>query len=341
VQFEDPRDERIRELEGLLEKALARIVILEKQVKELQQQLAKNSRNSSKPPSSDGLKKPNSPRPKPKSARAKGQRKSGGQPGHRGKTLKRSNNIDHVKVIAAPQICSCGECLKDVKGNEGESRQVHDIPPIQISVTEYRLETKTCPFCQAVNRGAFPEYATASVCYGPRLQSVVAYCRIYQLIPSARTCELLADLFGVHLSEGTLANMLGAVDAKIAPSVAATAEALKNADIIHADETGLRVEGRRKWLHVASNKTLTHYGVHQKRGKEAMDEIGILPDFLGRLIHDHWNPYFKYTDCEHGLCNVHHLRDLVFLHEELGKVWAKQMHACLLDPTSTYRKQLT
>ena len=330
MNVEDPRDKRIRELEALLEQALVRIGELESQVAKLQQQLAKNSRNSSKPPSSDGPQKPNA-KPKPKSLRKKGQRPSGGQSGHRGETLKRSKRIDRTEKIAAPKRCSCGVSLEDIEGVVGEARQVHDIPPIKIEVTEYRLEEKSCPCCQTVNRGVFPEHVRASVCYGPRLQAIATYCRTYQLLPSARTCELIEDVYGLRISEGTLANILSNADEIVAPSVEATAEALKQAELAHADETGLRIEGKRHWLHVVSNKELTYYAVHKKRGSEAMDSIGIIPAFRGRLMHDHWHPYFNYTECCHSLCNTHHLRDLTFVHEELGKAWAKRMNTCLLD----------
>ena len=331
IKSEDPRDRRIRELEGLLEKALKRITELEAEVANLRQQLAQNSRNSSRPPSSDGLKKPDA-KPKPKSSRKKGRRQSGGQPGHRGETLKRSEHVDHVVRLEAPARCPCGESLQDVRSDVVDSRQVHDIPPIPaIEVTEYRLESKTCPCCQAVAQGTFPEDVKAPVSYGPRLQAVLIYCRTYQLIPIARTCELMADFFGVSVSEGTVVNTVATMDEKVAPSVASIAEELKQASILHSDETGIRIEGKRRWLHVASNATLTHYDVHDKRGNAAMDDIGILPEFSGRLIHDHWQPYFCYGDCSHGLCNVHHLRDLVFLHEELDQHWAAQMHRCLLD----------
>lgn len=324
---EDPRDIRIRELESLLAKALARIEELEAEVARLKQQLAKNSRNSGKPPSSDGPKKP-----KPKSSRIKGKRKSGGQPGHPGHTLKASKEIDHIEIIHAPSSCDCGQSLDKIKGFIGEVRQVHDIPVIRkIEVTEHRQEHKRCPRCQNLSRADFPQCAKSSVAYGPQLRAFAAYCRIYQLIPSARTCELIEDIFGIRISEGTLANILEDLDNKIAPSIKAIADTLQGSSILHADETGVRIKGQRKWLHVACNQMLTHYAVHSKRGAEATDEIGILPQFRGRLIHDYWHPYFRYTACEHGLCNVHHLRDLTFVHEELGKDWAKQMHACLLS----------
>lgn len=331
MNIEITKDARIRELEELLRWALTRIAELEARVEELEQQLAQNSRNSSKPPSSDGPRKPEK-KPNPKSSRVKGQRKSGGQSGHQGTTLKRSQQIDRIEIIAAPESCTCGESLQDVEGCLGEVRQVQDIPPIpHFEVTDHRLEEKTCPCCRRVNRSPFPEHVSAQVCYGPRIQALAAYCRIYQLIPSARTCELIADIFGIRISEGTLANILQHIDTKVTPSVVAIAEEMKHAELLHADETGLRVEGKRQWLHVACNDKLTHYGVHPKRGFEAMDAIGILPEFQGRMIHDYWRPYYHYTNCSHGLCNVHHLRDLIFVNEELGKKWGKKMHTCLLD----------
>jgi len=162
------------------------------------------------------------------------------------------------------------------------------------------------------------------------VKAAAVYLKHYQFIPYDRTCELLGDLFGCPMSEGTLATIL----AKSHELAAETAEKIKTlierAPVVHFDETGSRVEGKRWWLHSASTAGATHYDVHRKRGGEAIDEIGILPDFKGRAIHDFWKPYFGYT-CPHGLCNAHHLRELTFVHEQLKEGWAKRMIDCLVD----------
>ncbi|MBN1961476.1 MAG: IS66 family transposase [Deltaproteobacteria bacterium] len=230
-----------------------------------------------------------------------------------------------------PQKCSCGASLENIVGVIKETRQVHDIPPVKIEVTDFCLEAKQCPHCQTLNHGNFHDYVNASVCYGPRLKAFATYCRTYQLIPSARTCEIIENIFGLHISEGTLANIIADADSNVEASVKKIANLLKKAKLAHADETGLRIEGKRNWLHVVCNKLHTYYAVHSKRGAEAMEDIGIIPAFRGRLVHDYWQPYYSYKDCKHSLCNTHHLRDLTFVNEEMGKVWAKQMFACLLD----------
>jgi hypothetical protein len=189
----------------------ARIHALEERVQSLENQLAKNSRNSSKPPSSDGYKKP-----APKSLRKKGKRKSGGQPGHTGHTLAMADNPDHTEVHRVKECEHCGRSMAD-----------------------------------------------------------------------------------------------------------------QSADSVD-DETGSRVDGKLWWLHSASTAQATYYDIHRKRGSEAIDDIGILPDFLGRAIHDFWKPYFGY-DCLHGLCNAHHLRELIFAHEQHQQDWADHMIDCLLD----------
>lgn len=297
---------------------------LRKRVDELEQQLAKNSRNSGKPPSTDGFKKP-----APKSLRKKGRRKTGGQPGHPGHTLEMADKPDEIEHHRVEQCGCCGRSLAGQAPAGIEKRQVHDLPPIRLVVTEHRAESKRCT-CGHLNKAEFPEGINAPAQYGPRVKAAAVYLKHYQFIPYDRTCELLADLFGCPMSEGTLATIL----AKSHELTAETAEKIKTfierAPVVHFDETGSRVEGKRWWLHSASTARATHYGVHRKRGGEAIDEIGILPDFKGRAIHDFWKPYFGYT-CPHGLCNAHHLRELTFVHEQLKEGWAKRMIDCLVD----------
>ena len=302
----------------------ARIRALEERVQSLENQLAKNSRNSSKPPSSDGFKKP-----APKSLRKKGKRKSGGQPGHTGHTLKMADKPDHSEVHRVKECEHCGRSLADQSADGVEKRQVHDLPPLRLIVTEHQAETKTCA-CGHLNKAAFPEGVNAPVQYGEGLKAAAVYLKNYQFLPYDRTCELLNDVFGCPMSEGTLANIIAQSHTLAADPVEKIKELIEQAAVAHFDETGSRVDGKLWWLHSASTAQATYYDIHRKRGSEAIDEIGILSDFLGRAIHDFWKPYFGY-DCLHGLCNAHHLRELIFVHEQHQQDWADRMIDCLLD----------
>jgi len=196
-------------------------------------------------------------------------------------------------------------------------------------VTEHRAETKTC-CCGHVNKAAFPEGINAPVQYGEGIKAAAVYLKNYQFLPYERTCELLNDFFGCPMSEGTLANII-AQSHELAADPAGKIKALvEQAAVAHFDETGSRVDGKLWWLHSASTAQATYYGIHRKRGSDAINDIGILPDFIGRAIHDFWKPYFGY-DCLHGLCNAHHLRELIFVHEQHQQDWADRMIDCLLD----------
>ena len=317
-------DARINSLEQQVQSLTTRLDLSDKRVRHLEEQLAKNSRNSSKPPSSDGFKKPS-----PKSLRKKGQRKSGGQPGHTGHTLKMAEKPDHTEVHHV-DVCACCRCsLADQEPEGVEKRQVHDLPPRRLIVTEHQTEIKTCS-CGHLNKAAFPEGVNAPVQYGEGVKAAAVYVKTYQHLPYERACELLADLLGCPLSEGTLANIISQCDDLTETPVAQIKEIIEQASVAHFDETGSRVEAKLWWLHSASTENATYYGIHRKRGSEAIDDIGILPDFTGRAIHDFWKPYFGYS-CLHGLCNAHHLRELIFVHEQHQQEWADHMIACLLD----------
>lgn len=302
---------------------------LQEEVRKLKDQLAKNSRNSSNPPSSDGAKKP-----VPRSLRERGKRKPGGQKGHLGSTLKMSDNPDHTIVHEVNRCEHCGHSLKDRVPSDIERRQVFDIPPIKVEVFEHQAEVKECPCCGKVNRATFPEQVKAPAQYGPRLKAVAVYLRQYQLLPFKRTCELFHDLFSIDLCDGTLMNITKSCSELLDEPLEQIRKKLEKSPVVNFDETGSSVEGKRQWLHVAGNAFLTYYDIHPKRGSKATDHIGILPNFKGRAIHDFWIPYLKY-DCAHGLCNAHHLRELTFIHEQHDQPWAKDMIDCLLDIKKT------
>ena len=317
-------DGRIHALEQQVQDLSARLDVSEKRVKYLEDQLAKNSRNSSKPPSTDGFKKPS-----PKSLRKKGQRKSGGQPGHAGHTLKMVKEADHTEIHGVKECECCHRSLADHEPDCVEKRQVHDLPPRRLVVTEHQAEIKLCA-CGHLNKAAFPEGVGAPVQYGPRARAAAVYLNNYQFLPYERTCELLDDLLACPMSEGTLANIIAECHQRLEDPVARIKEQIAQAEVAHFDESGSRVEGKLWWVHTASTVNATYYDIHRKRGREAFDAIGILPNFIGRAIHDFWKPYFGYS-CLHGLCNAHHLRELIFVHEQHQQNWAGRMIDCLLD----------
>jgi transposase len=296
------------------------------EIQKLRDQLAKTSRNSGQPPSSDGLKKPRT-----RNLRRKRGRRSGGQEGHAGHTLKMVEKPDHIEVHEASECPQCAADLHAVEACELERRQVFDVPPVRIEVTEHRAEIKVCPQCGERVKAQFPADVTQPVQYGLRIKAQAVYLNNYQLIPWARTCELLGDFYGHTPAQALIWDANAGVVDQIEPSLEATQRQLIASPVVHFDESGLRVEGKLNWLHVASTEWLTYYTVHPKRGQAGMQAMGILPAFQGRAMHDHWKPYFTFDDCQHALCNAHHLRELQFIVDQYPQPWAKEMSQLLLD----------
>lgn len=299
---------------------------LSQRVKQLEDQLAKHSGNSSKPPSSDGLAKP-----KTRSLRKSEGRKPGGQKGHQGHTLEMKAEPDHVEVHGLAHCPHCDTDLCEVAAIDHNRRQVFDIPPVQIEVTEHQAEIKECPGCQRRVQAAFPADVTKQVQYGPRFKAQTSYLNTYQLIPVARTCELLGDFYGHAPSWDFVKQANQAVEKGSAPALAEIERQLLLAKVGHFDESGLRVAGKLHWLHSASTTLLTLYSAHQKRGQEAMNAMGILPYFSGWAVHDHWASYLAFEACNHAFCNAHHLRELQFITDQYAQPWATEMAQLLYD----------
>ena len=297
-------------------------------VQELQARLAKDSNNSSKPPSSDGLRK----KPAPKSQRPSNTgKRSGGQPGHRGTTLRMQDAPDHTVDLAPGACTGCGASLSDVPADGFERRQVFDLPKkMALESTEYRSLRKACPGCGQVHQGQFPESVTQPVQYGERIRAMGVYLTCYQLLPLDRTTQILADLYGASFCEGTLQSAQEECKAVVTPIYGDIKRAITEADYAFFDETGQRVAGKLHWLHVACTSTLTYYSTQPKRGRGAIDAIGILSDFKGCASHDGWKPYQRYP-CDHALCNAHHLREFDFQREQHGQIWAARMKVLILD----------
>ena len=321
----EQKDALIIELYELVCSQTARIAELEAQVQALQAQLAKDSRTSSKPPSSDGLKK----RPRPQSERGKSGRRPGGQKGHPGQTLAQTDQPDRI-IYHRPQSCpDCGQRLEGATVVAEYRRQVVDLPPQQLEVTEHRAQVVCCPQCQQRSVGVFPPGVEQPVQYGERLKALSVYLKDYQLLPYERQRELFEDVYGHRLSVASLLKAEQACTAGLTEPLAAIHQQLLEAPVVGFDETGLRVEGQLQWLHTARTEALTYYQIHAKRGAEAMDEIGILPSYTGVAVHDGLSSYFGYQDCTHALCNAHHLRELRFIHEQYGQGWAAALRLCL------------
>jgi transposase len=325
---------RLREL---LAERDARIVGLEEQLEELRAQVAdlaaqvkRNSKNSSKPPSQDGLAKP-----EPKSLRGKTGRKPGRPKGQPGATMQLTDHPDHV-MRHEPRSCrKCGTGLDDAQEAGMERRQVTEIPPVQAEVTEHQMIEKECPCCGERTKAEAPDGVTAPVQYGPRAAAIGAYLWHGQFLSRDRACQALGEMFGCEPSPAVIAAAAKKIAAAVSPALDAIIKALLQAEVAHFDETGFRVAGKLAWVHSASAGRYVLHTVHAKRGTEGMDAAGILPSFAGIAVHDAWAPYDTYKGvAAHALCNVHILRELTAVTEtgtNLDKAWAKQAIDALVD----------
>ncbi|MDQ3003773.1 MAG: IS66 family transposase [Chloroflexota bacterium] len=303
----------------------ATILILAERIQKLEDQLAKNSNNSGKPPSSDGYNQP-----APRSLRKRSRRKSGGQAGHRGETLKAVEKPDHIEVHRVTGCGHCGYPLKRRKAIGHEKRQVFDVPPMKIEVTEHCAEIKDCPCCGKETQAQFPSEVSKAVQYGTEVKVQMVYLNTEQHIPLERTCDLLEEFYGHRPSEGTIVTACAEAAQKVEkPNEAIKEHLVEKEEVAHFDETGMMINGILNWLHSASTLRLTCYAMHAKRGSVAMNEINILPRFKGRAVHDDLVSYFQY-ELKHALCNAHHLRTLLFLLERYPQKWIEPLKDLLI-----------
>src|SRR3989440_4543875 len=323
----------LREENAALKAQVAKLLPLKEQVEQLQEQvkqltnrLAKDSHNSHLPPSSDRFVR----QKKARSLRTSSGKKPGGQPEHPGKTIQWSSCPDEVIRHA---VSACGHCqaeLSAVEPQRVEARQIIELPSKRHVVIEHQAEQKCCPQCGEVSVAAFPEEVRAHVQYGSSVATAASLLVVQHLLPLGRAGEVLFDLLGISISEATIITQMQRAATLLEPVEQQIKEALIQAAVIHQDESSLYVAGQRWWTHVSATQTLTHYAVHPKRGKEALDAIGILPQFQGRSLHDGFRSYWLYG-CLHALCNVHHLRELLFLEEEHQQSWAAELKDVLRE----------
>ena len=312
------KDTLIRSLHALVRELQGRLELLEGENRKLRGQLSKDSMNSSKPPSSDGLRK------KTRSLRSKSERPAGGVSGHPGHHLKRSDTPDHIINHEPPSHCDT--CGRIPEAHGFEARQVFELPRVKLEVTGHRAWSARCS-CGRRHQAEFPEPLKAAVQHRPRLKAFAACLHHHHMVPVERTADILESLCGVRPSGGTVLNFVEEAASRIEPTWERIGQALRHTPVLGADESGMRTAGK-AWLHVLTNPLLSWLGVHSKRGREAFDEFGLLPDFDGTLVHDGFVSY-KGCSCRHALCNAHHLRELKFEAEENQQAWAEEMSKLL------------
>jgi len=297
----------------------AEMAALRERIAALERQVGLNSGNSGKPPSSDGLKKS----PRTGNLRQPSGKPSGGQPGHPGKTLRRTETPD-ATVDYYPQACTaCGTALTTAMATDHVARQVFDLPePRPLIVTEHRAHACRCEACGRQTRAEFPAGVTAPVQYGTRVAAFVLYLLHYQLLPEKRLAAAMADLFGVTLVTATIARISQEAAQRCQGFADAVRDHVAAAPLKHLDETGFRIGGKTQWLHIASTVLLTFYRISPKRGS-------LLANVTGIVVHDHWKPYYTLPGVLHALCNAHHLRELKALVEIEKEDWARRMQRLL------------
>ena len=309
-----------KELSPALRSMIGVLILI---VKLLTNRIGLNSRNSSKPPSSDPNRK--------KKPRSKSDKKAGGQKNHQGSTLKKVDAPDEIEIIEIDRrSLPKGHTYQDAGI---ETRQVFDIEITRL-ITEYRAQVLVDENGKRFI-ARFPKGVTKAVQYGGSLKAHAVYMSQYQLLPYNRVAEYFSEQLNISLSQGTVFNFNQYAFNQLSVFSEIARKALSTSSRLHADETGININGKGHWLHCASNDLWTDFFPHEKRGCEAMDSRGILPEFKGVLCHDHWKPYYRYKSCFHALCNAHHLRELTRAHEQDGQVWAKAMKDLLEEMNKT------
>ena len=281
------------------------VEVLRAEVADLKRQLGQNSRNSSRPPSSD------SPftKPAPRSLRGRSGKRPGGQPGHPGSTLALVDDPNERKRHEPASCGGCGAGLADAPEVGMERRQVFDLPPITVRVIEHQLIARRCR-CGTTTCGVAPKGVTAPVQYGPRITAIILYLYVGQFLSKKRTAQALAELFGTPVSEGTVATMTKRAASGLGEFCDVVRDRIAGSEVAGFDETGLRVAGELHWVHCARTDKYTLITCHRGRGQDGIDDAGVLTRFRGVAVHDAWAPYDTYVSADHQLCCAHVLREL-------------------------------
>jgi transposase len=305
---------------GIIAQLQTELKELRERVTELEQSKKVDSHNSGKAPASDE-------RWKAKSLRKRSGKGSGGQQGHKGETLKFVANPEAREIHKAAGVCDCGRAISQGKVLGYRRRQVFDIPAIKLQVTEHQAERRQCS-CGKVHQAAFPKEVSAPVQYGASVKAISSYLQVQQLLPYQRCQELMADVLGVKLSQGTLANSVSEASKALSPIANKIEQALATSELLHVDETGARIAGTLNWLHVISHKTLTHYQMSPHRGRKGY--VPWLETFEGKLVHDFYSAYQQLC-ASHACCNAHLLRDLTRVEEQFQQAWATDLKTLLCE----------
>ena len=316
----------VNELVRKLDETTAKLDAANAKIGELTERLNKNSQNSSKPPSSDGYSKP-----APKSLRTSSGKKRGGQPGHKGHSLK--TNVKPTKVLQhMPGACVGCPSYESCRGHActAETRSVIDAV-VEVTVTEHRAMEVVCPYTNKRIRGTFPSNVKSAIQYGDNLEAMVVALSTVGAVSACRIHEIFGGVFNIPLSTGTIINMVHETAEGLGATYAELHQAAINMPVGHFDETGTRVDKHTKWVHVVSNESMTYLYLNDKRGRAAMDAQGVLPFFRGIMVHDCLSAYWKYGSA-HALCCAHLLRELLGIIENHPKqTWAAKFHRLLLD----------
>ncbi len=306
---------------------------LNAQIAELREKLNKNSRNSSKPPSSDGLAKPKSLR--------KTSGKKGAKPGHKGATLTFKKTPDVVVKHMPAECTGCphyAECHK--AASVVETRNVLDTS-ILVTVTAHQKACICCPKCHEVRQGEFPSNINAYVQYGDNLQGLAVALNTIGAVSLNRTSEILRGIFGIPITSATIASMVQNCAKKTGSALEQIRTGLLKSDQHHADETGFRTEGSLHWVHVLCNQLFTYLTISKKRGSEGMDDAGLLPQCSGMLTHDCWSPYWHYSEFTHNVCRAHLLRELQnVMDNHPEQTWARRFSDLLISMKKAQEKAL-
>ena len=325
-QLED-LNKRVSWLEKENKALLDENALLKAENAELKARLNSDSHNSNKPPSSDGYKKRSI---KPAFPTSKN-KKQGGQKGHKGKTLRQVDAPDKI-AFCSPGTCSCGHGFTKEELKLTEKRQVFELPPPKLEITEYQIFKALCPVCGQEQKGTAPQGVNAPVQYGNNAKAFAVLLNVHYRLPYKKIQGLFRDLFGYPINESTISQAGKKCYENLEESERIIKSKIIGQKVAHADETGIRTAGKLQWLHTATSLLYTYLFVHEKRGTGAIQSNeSILADCFGWLVHDCWGSYFKLEHLKHAVCGAHILRELESLIENQESKWAKVFKLFLLN----------